>query len=123
MVRAKLNHTEIGAWLRSPEMAAAMMAEAEPVLARAQSGAPVRTGEYRDSLRAWTEVHGSRVVARVGSDSDHALAVEAATGNLVRALGDGQVDPGSVRVKYRTRAGKTRWATQAQVDNWTRGSR
>lgn len=87
MVRAKLNHAEIGAWLRSGEMTAAMLAEAEPVLARAQSGAPVRTGEYRDSLRAWTEVHGSRVVARVGSDSDHALAVEAATGNLVRALG------------------------------------
>ena len=87
MPRAKLNHSEIGAWLRSPEMAAAMMAEAEPVLARAQAAAPVRTGEYRDSLRAWTEVHASRVVARVGSDSDHALAVEAATGNLARALG------------------------------------
>ena len=87
MVRAKLNHAEIAAWLRSPEMAAAMMAEAEPVLARAQAGAPVRTGEYRDSLRAWSEVHGGRVVVHVGSDSDHALAVEAATGNLVRALG------------------------------------
>lgn len=87
MVRAKLNHAEIDAWLKSPEMAAAMLAEAEPVLARAQAGAPVRTGEYRDSLRVWTEVHASRVVARVGSDSGHALAVEAATGNLVRALG------------------------------------
>lgn len=85
--RAEINHAAIGAWLRSGEMAAAMMAEAEPVLSRGRSGAPVRTGEYRDSLRAWTEVHGGRVVARVGSDSDHALAVEAATGNLVRALG------------------------------------
>ncbi len=93
-----LHHAEIGAWLRSGEMAAAMLAEAEPVLARAQAGAPVRTGEYRGSLRAWVD-HTDRAVARVGSDSDHALAVEAATGNLVRALGDGQ------------------------VDNWTRGSR
>lgn len=87
MARAKLNHSEIGAWLRSPEMAAAMMTEAEPVLARAQADAPVRTGEYRDSLRAWTEVHSDRVVAHVGSDSGHALAVETATGNLARALG------------------------------------
>lgn len=86
MPKAKLNHTEIGAWLRSGEMAAAMMAEAEPVLARAQAGAPVRTGEYRDSLRAWVD-HTDRAVARVGSDVDHALAVEAETGNLVRALG------------------------------------
>lgn len=85
--RTRINHAAMGAWLKSPEMAAAMMAEAEPVLTRAQAAAPVRTGEYRDSLRAWTEVHGNRVVARVGSDSDHALAVEAATGNLARALG------------------------------------
>lgn len=27
------------------------------------------------------------------------------------------------RVRYTTRAGRERWATQAQVDNWTRGRR
>lgn len=87
MAKARINHAEIGAWLKSPEMAGVLLAEAEPVLARAQAGAPVATGEYQASLRAWTEVHASRVVAHVGSDSDHALAVEAATGNLARALG------------------------------------
>ena len=64
---------------------AMLAAEAAQVLARAQAGAPVRTGEYRDSLRAWVD-HTDRAVARVGSDVDHALAVEAETGNLVRAL-------------------------------------
>jgi hypothetical protein len=86
MAKARLNHAEIGAWLRSGEMAAVLMGEAEPALARAVASAPVRTGEYRASLRAWTEVHSDRVVAHVGSDSGHALAVEAATGNLARCL-------------------------------------
>lgn len=122
MAKTKLNRAGVKAMLNAPDVAAMLAAEAAQVLARAQAGAPVRTGEYRGSLRAWVD-RTDRAVARVGSDVDHALAVEAATGNLVRALGDGQVDPGSVRVKYRTKAGKTRWATQAQVDNWTRGSR
>ncbi len=90
MPKASLNHAAIGAWLRSPEMAAAMLSEAEPVLSRAVAGAPVESGEsgeYRDSLRVWVDVQPSRVVARVGSDVPHAGRVEAATGNLARALG------------------------------------
>ncbi len=87
MPKASLNHAAIGAWLRSPEMAAAMLSEAEPVLSRAVAGAPVESEEYRDSLRVWVDVQPSRVVARVGSDVPHAGRMEAATGNLARALG------------------------------------
>ena len=86
MAKTKLNRAGIKAMLNAPDVAAMLLVEAAPVLAQARANAPVRTGEYRDSLRAWID-HTDRAVARVGSDVDHALAVEAATGNLVRALG------------------------------------
>lgn len=38
MPKASLNHAAIGAWLRSPEMAAAMLSEAEPVLSGCRWG-------------------------------------------------------------------------------------
>ena len=47
MPKASLNHAAIGAWLRSPEMAAAMLSEAEPVLSRAVAGAPVESGDRK----------------------------------------------------------------------------
>ena len=86
MAKTRLNRAGIKAMLNAPDVAAMVAAEAALVLARAQAGAPVRTGEYRDSLRVWID-YTDRAVARVGSDVDHALAVEAETGNLVRALG------------------------------------
>jgi len=67
-----------------------------PVLASAQASAPVVSGAYKDSLRLEMTTSaalgikfragGSRPVAVVLSDSDHAMSVEAGTGNLARAL-------------------------------------
>lgn len=54
-------------------------------LSTAQSNAPVDTGAYRSSLHI-ERTHTDRVVVRVVSDVDHAMWVEAETGNLARAL-------------------------------------
>ena len=59
---------------------------AQRVLAAAQAGAPVESGDYRSSLRIEVD-HTDRVRVSVVADVPHALAVEARTGNLVRALG------------------------------------
>lgn len=56
-----------------------------PVLATAQSNAPVDTGEYKASLRI-IQATTDRAVVRVGSVDDKAMSVEARTGNLARAL-------------------------------------
>jgi hypothetical protein len=58
----------------------------EDVLADAVANAPVDTGAYVDSLRLETVEHPTRTVVRVVADVDHALAVEAGTGTLSRAL-------------------------------------
>lgn len=56
---------------------------------------------------------GGRMRARVyGSMAD-----EAAHGVLSKRLG------GQGMVRYTTKDGRQRWASQAQVDNWTRGRR
>jgi len=59
------------------------------VLARAQAGAPVDTGEYRASLRIIQDTT-DRAVVRVGSNDDKAMVIEARTGNLARAVGGGR---------------------------------
>jgi hypothetical protein len=56
------------------------------VLAEAVANAPVDTGAYVDSLHLETVEHPTRTVVRVVADVEHALAVEATTGNLSRAL-------------------------------------
>jgi hypothetical protein len=71
-----LNSTKVG------DMLEARMSKA---LAFAKSNAPVATGAYRDSLHIEV-VHTDRVVARIVAGTDHALWVEAQTGNLARAL-------------------------------------
>ena len=96
---------------------------AQRVLAAAQAGAPVESGDYRSSLRIEVD-HTDRVRVSVVADVPHALAVEARTGNLVQALGGGSGVASAVeRVSYTTRDGRTIMATRAQVANWTRGAR
>jgi len=56
------------------------------VLSAAQASAPVRSGTYRDSLEVVTVERGSRTVVQVQAGADYAMIVEAATGNLSRAL-------------------------------------
>ena len=112
-VRALLSDDGVGDYLEELALGVAAAAEA---------GAPVDTGEYRGSIGVEV-VHTDRIVARVVADSDHALLVEAHTGNLARALdasGFTVEDPDEL-IDYVTRSGKTRKATRRQVEHWTRG--
>lgn len=72
--------------LNDPAVRGMLTTLAGPVLARAQAGAPVDTGEYRASLRI-IQATTDRAVVRVGSDDDKALVIEARTGNLARSVG------------------------------------
>ncbi len=81
--RVKLNSAGIRAILGDPS--GHLRGLAERVLAAAQANAPVESGEYRASLHV-EQVTTDRAVARVVANAPHALAVEARTGNLARAL-------------------------------------
>ena len=85
--RVKLNRAGIIEVLKSSEVEAALMSVAEAAASVARASAPVSSGEYQNSISAFTEMHADRVVAHVSSDAPHAMAVEARTGNLARALG------------------------------------
>lgn len=63
-------------------------AQADQAFARAVASAPVRTGDYKAGLRR-ESVTTDRAVERVVATARHSMAVEAMTGNLARALGDG----------------------------------
>jgi len=59
---------------------------------------------------------------------DHTAALVRETPNIEKFLADvgvGALTTGSASemIEYTTKAGKTRMASQAQVDNWTRGAR
>lgn len=84
--QVKLNNSGIEEVLRSSDVGDALLEVAEAVASIARETAPLRTGEYRDSISAFTEQHADRVVAHVSSAAPHAMIVEAATGNLARAL-------------------------------------
>ena len=60
--------------------------EAEQILARARSTAPVKSGAYRDGLHIVEETHKTRKAFHVLSSVDYAAAVEADTGNLARSI-------------------------------------
>ena len=97
----------------------------QDALAAAQALAPRVTGHY--ASRFFVEVDETgRAVVRLGNDSDYAMTVEASHGVLARALdaaGGKGIDASKIKVKYKTKSGKTIMATQAQIDNWTRGRR
>lgn len=88
MARTKVTMKSAGVRevLNSSGTRSMLTSKAGPVLAAAQSGAPVATGAYRASLRI-EQATTDRAVVRVVSDAPHAFAVEADTGNLARALG------------------------------------
>ena len=71
--------------LNSSGVRADLTDRAGAVLSTAQSNAPVASGEYRASLQI-VQSTTDRAVVRVASDADHAMIVEANTGNLARAL-------------------------------------
>jgi hypothetical protein len=76
------------------------------------------TEGYSNERGSWGR---SRV--RLEVQGRKAMFRELATGDLAAAL-DGAAssdDGGLKRVRYTTKDGRKRWATQAQVDHWTRG--
>ena len=87
--RVILNAAGVRELLSSAGVQAELERRMAPVLAEARATAPVDSGDYQRSLRLWAEVHSGRsrrVAVHVGSDAEHALAVQATTGNLSRAL-------------------------------------
>lgn len=84
--RVKLNHRGIQEYLDGKHGVEAVLEdEARKRLERAKATAPVDSGAYRDSIHIETD-HTDRMVKRVVADVDYAMAVEADTGNLARAL-------------------------------------
>jgi len=55
------------------------------VEAQAKATAPVRSGNYRNSISTTLD-HTDRVVCRITADIDYAIDVEMKTGNLAKAL-------------------------------------
>lgn len=84
-IKVKLNTAGIGELLKSAPLRSDLTARMERVLSAAKSGAPVASGTYRDSLRI-EQATTDRAVVHVVSDVSYAMAVEARTGNLARAL-------------------------------------
>lgn len=101
--KIELNHRGIEELLRSSEIEGEVRKVAGEIAGRAGSGHDVEVSQGK-----------SRVRATVITRSKKAMVAEAKDRNLLRA-----VDP-SLKV-YTTKSGKTRLASQAQIDNWGRG--
>lgn len=83
----KLNRAGMEGLLKSAGVAAMLSTHANRVASAARDIAPVDSGEYRDSIEVYSEMHPTRVAVHVGSTAPHGLIVEAKTGTLARALG------------------------------------
>lgn len=119
----KLNGRGIRQLLNSDGVRKHITTLAEQVLQEAIATAPVASGAYRDGLHV-EQGTTDRVVVRVRGNTEHDWFVEANHGTLARAMGMAGVKTATEeRLTYTTKSGKTRTATQAQIDNWTRGSR
>lgn len=86
LAKVRLNHRGVEEVLRSSGVESDLMARAERVASAAEASAPVKSGEYKDSVIAFTEMHSDRVVAHVSVGVRYGMLVEANTGNLARAL-------------------------------------
>jgi len=96
------------------------------IVSAAQRTVPVDTHNLQESIEFSSGIEGDVVRMIVGTDVEYGLYVEEGTSRMAAqpwlrpAVLQGG---GSQMVSYTTKAGNTRKATQAQVDNWTRGSR
>ena len=88
-IKVSLNHSGMGALLKSSEVRSELTKRAESVLSAAQSSAPVATGAYRAGLHLIQDTT-DRAVVRVSGGTDHDWIVEANTGCLARALDAGR---------------------------------
>ena len=82
----KLNHAEMGKFLKSRQVRPPLKVIAEKTASRARGSAPVATGAYKASIDVESDTT-DRAVERVVAHAPHAVAVESRTGNLKRALG------------------------------------
>jgi hypothetical protein len=84
--KVKLNHNTVQEYLDGDHGVSDLLERrADAILSRARAAAPVRSGDYRNSLHVET-AHTDRMVKRVVADVDYAWAVEATHGTLSRAL-------------------------------------
>lgn len=84
-VRFKLNSAGMRELLQSAGIRGELRRHAEATAAAARAGAPRETGTYAASIHVESNTT-DRAVERVVADADHAMLVEARTGNLVRSL-------------------------------------
>ena len=85
-VTVKLDSDGIADLLQSAGVREELRTRAERVLSAARSAAPIDSGDYRESLHIVEETHTDRDVVKVVAEIRYGAAVEAATGNLARAL-------------------------------------
>lgn len=83
----RANHAGVRELLRSQPIAEIVEAAAEKIADRARTLAPVRSGDYRDSIRVVSDVHASRVASHVGPHVSYGLVVEARSHVMRRSLG------------------------------------
>lgn len=130
MARTKvtLNHAGIAAILKGSEMHALIEKVTEAVAENA-SGQGVTVGAFKGGSGEIALPVASKVIT---TDRAHGIvtlahpagiASQAKHGVLTKAAAAAglQVGGASTLLKYTTKSGKTRTATQAQIDNWTRG--
>lgn len=84
-VRFKLNSAGMRELLRSVGIRGELRRHAEATAAAARANAPRETGAYAASIHVESDTT-DRAVERVVADVDHAMIVEAETGNLARSL-------------------------------------
>lgn len=109
-IRIEMNSKGIQQLLKSDDILDALEGQGRKIAAKAGPGyAAVAGSKGKTRARVFVE-----------TATQDAADDNARNATLLRAvMGSG----GSDYVKYTTKSGKTRWATQAQVDNWTRGRR
>ncbi|HET6865465.1 MAG TPA: hypothetical protein VFH80_28310 [Solirubrobacteraceae bacterium] len=88
-VDVRVNNQGLAELRCSPGVQAELERLMERAKSQARADAPVESGDYRDSLQVTVDVTKGarpRARARLGSDVDYAMQVEAAHGTLNRAL-------------------------------------
>ena len=93
--RVRLIDSGMQALLQDAGVGRELARRAERIAAQARSDAPVASGDYRDSIHVESDLTApgrkQRRRSRVVAGSDHALVVEAKTGNLARSMHAGGV--------------------------------
>ena len=114
-VQIKIDKEGIGRMLKGQDEGSKLKETLSDLMDQVEAAAAADVpSEWHIDRRDWVGFDRARATAGLP------MSVESATGALQRALG---ALGGEAKVRYTTKAGKTRWATEAQVRNWTRGSR